>query len=382
GIRNTAPGGGVAVEATNSNLAVASAINTNTGPISVVANAGAVAISSATVSTEGGNISLSGTASAEAQDAIYVQAGVIDATVNGGAGSIDLHGLSATGRGVYLSDNLFGTSSQVKGGAVSIFGSSASAQGVQILNSSASSSTASGTVTITGQGPATAVDLLSGSVSSLGGEIKIVCDSINVGGAINSGTGRTTFVPTNLTRPITLGGIDETTALNLTNAELGNVTSSVVVVGSATTSGGIQVQGAVGLRPGQSLSLVNQGTIVETGTISVGSISAERLNVESATDVILAGTNNVGTLSGKFGGAAFVFDNAGPLTIGAVDTGNGVTGTSAAAAAISIAAAGQLNVVRDIVAGAAGNVSLSGAGVTLGPLARIEASGGAVAIDG
>ena len=354
GIQNAAASGGVTVKATQSNLAIDSAIAAGSGGISLVADAGAVSITGTSVTTTGGPISISGTVTALGADAILVQGAVIDSTVGGGAGNIDINGHSNSGRGVSLSDG-FPVPTQVRGGTISIVGTSGSAQGVQILNSDVSSSVTSGpAVFVSGTGPSTAVDLFSGSVSSPGGEIKLVGDSINIGGAVNSGIGRTIFTPNTATRPITLGGTDEATKLNLTNAELSHVASSVVVVGSATTLGGIEVLGPVGLNPGQSLSLLNQGTISGTDPISV-----ERLNVESANGVFLTAANNVGTLSGKFGVSGFIFSNAGPLTIGTVDATNGVTGTSAAGGTVSINAAGQLNVAHDVlVAGPAGNVSL------------------------
>jgi hypothetical protein len=116
--------------------------------------------------------------------------------------------------------------------------------------------TGTGGIALSGSGvpspaPATQFDLnLAGTtISSAGGEIKLVGDRVNLATSLNSGSGRTMIVPFTTSRLISLGGIDEIGTLNLSNGELSQVSASVIVVGGGTYTGGLSVDGAVNINP-------------------------------------------------------------------------------------------------------------------------------------
>ena len=112
------------------------------------------------------------------------------------------------------------------------------------------------------------------------GEIRLAADEIQLDGSINSGTARTVFTPSTADRAISLSGVDEISKLNLTAAELDNVTASVIVVGGASFTGGLAIEGSIALVPATALSLINAGSISQTGALTVEKLNADGASVE------------------------------------------------------------------------------------------------------
>ncbi|MFO1246236.1 MAG: filamentous hemagglutinin N-terminal domain-containing protein [Ramlibacter sp.] len=207
--------------------------------------------------------------------------------------------------------------------------SAAGATGVSLSGGSVAG-TGGATLTITGSGvqvpaappppaPYYDVNLAGTTLTTAGGEIKLVADRVNVASGINSGTGRTMFVPVTTSRPITLGGSAETTALNLTSAEINNVTASVLVIGGGTYTGGINVAGAIAPTGTNSLSLINSniGSITQAGSISIN-----KLNADAGSVTLTNGSNALTEISGRaYGTGNFALNNSNTstLTIGTVD---------------------------------------------------------------
>jgi filamentous hemagglutinin family protein len=378
----------------------------------------------ASVTSTGGNVTLSGTynnpSSTSGKGAVingYVSSGSSgsisvtgSATVGGASGTgVDIGptaallagtgGLTVTGSVSSSTTATAIVATTVQGtatssGAISISGtvsaaSAAGATGVSLSGGSISA-TGSATVTITGSGvpapaPASSYDVaLAGTtVSSAGGLVKFVGDRINLASNVNSGTGRTMFVPFNAGRAITLGGTNEAAALNLSNSELNQVTASTIVVGGSSYTGGIAIGntgGNISPTNASALSLINQGAITQTAPVTVSSLNADTSSGTGA--VTLTNTSNaIGTVSGRASNsAAFSLTSSSALTVGTVDSVSGIIAGNA-----TVNATGALTVAQNVTSNA-GATSLQGNGITFtsspSPAPATTVSGTSVSLNG
>ncbi len=286
-----------------------------------------------------GNLNITGTVNGQGGKAVEIAAG---ATVSSGAG-LALEGTatsssaSAAVEGISISGAVTSSGPITATGVVSVpVGNTAAIHGLSLMATGQITATGSGGIALTGSGvpapaPATQFDLnlIGTTISSASGEIKLVGDRVNLATSLNSGTGRTMFVPFTASRPISLGGSNETAALNLSNAELSQVSASVIVVGGNIYTGGLSVDGAVNINPAraQSLSLINAGAIAQTGALSVNNLNADGGGGVS----LMHSSNNLGQLSGRAAAGDFRVNNAGTssLTIGQVDGIAGIQNTGA-----------------------------------------------------
>lgn len=219
-------------------------------------------------------------------------------------------------------------------------------------------------ITITGSGtpapaPATSRDVhIAGvTVSSAGGEILLVGDRMEIAAPISSGTGRTVIRPFTINRPITLAGVSETVALNLSSTELGSISASTVVVGDNTRTGGITV-GALNL-PAMTLSLINSAAS-GSGITQTGALRVAALNADARTVTLTNTGNQVGQISGRSYAGAFQFTNAGAgLTVGTVD---GTAGVASSASSVRIVNSGSAITLAQGVSGTGGGDSVVLAG--------------------
>lgn len=199
------------------------------------------------------------------------------------------------------------------------------------------------------------------TISNAGGSpITLTADRMNLGiGTITAaGGGTVTLAPFSAGRQINLGPTTDAApnTLELSNAELNTVATTGALRVGSPTAGNLTVSAPLAISA-SSLGLINGAAITETGTIS-----APALRVSSAGPVTLGGANNVGVLAATVSGAnaAFLFNNAGSLQIGNVDT---VTGISTNNGAITVTTAiGDLVVNNNVVAGT-GAVTLTAGGV-------------------
>jgi filamentous hemagglutinin family protein len=346
-----------------------------TGPASM----GGQLANGATVSSTGGNVTLSGTFS---NNAHYDGTGLrVDGKVQSGAGSkVTLSGTST--QGAYPTGGLFsgsgtglftGSSSEIVAGtggldvtgavdssfpstnltgaslngtatstgniAVTGTSSATTASGVRALYLGGGTLAATGAATIsltgsgvTSSGTASSYDLsIDGTaVSTAGGQINLTGNRVNITSTVNSGTGATAIKAFTNSRQITLGGADEQNKLNLTNAELNNITASVLRIGSGASTGGIDVGGGgtgITMASTQTLSLINSGGITESGVLRVANVYADASSVNLSDP-----SNNIGQISGRSTGS-FRIGNATALSVGTVD---GVSGINAAGSSVDL----------------------------------------------
>ncbi|MGY8904880.1 MAG: beta strand repeat-containing protein [Burkholderiales bacterium] len=254
------------------------------------------------------------------------------------------------------------------------------ATGLSLAGGSIAATGAANTVSLTGSGvpvPAPAssydVNLQGTTVTSGGGEITLIADRINVTSGVNAGTGRVSVRPSIVSRPITLGGSSETTALNLSSSEVNLLTGSVLVIGGGTYSGGISIGdtgGTVTLGATRSLSLINNASssISQSAPFTVGLLNAD------AGTVFLANTGNqVNTVSGRASNASgpgfrLSVSSSGGLTVGTVDGIVGIQATTSNATGgvtltnstgpVSQAPAANLSTNQVVTVNAVGGVAL------------------------
>ncbi|MCY1167693.1 MBG domain (YGX type) [compost metagenome] len=234
--------------------------------------------------------------------------------------------------------------------------SAANAKGLTMEGGTVST-TGAGTISLTGSGvPAPAppssyaLNIAGTSVSSAGGQINLAGDRVSIASPVNAGAGRVVITPTATNRQITLGGTDETFALNLSNSELNQITAGTLVIGGSSYTGGIAIGntgGTINPLNVSALSLVNSSVsgpgITQTAGITVANLNADARNV------LLSSVNNqISQISGRaYSGNNFQVRSASALSVGAVD---GVNGISNSGGAVVLTSAGALSQTQAIVA--------------------------------
>lgn len=218
------------------------------------------------------------------------------------------------------------------------------------------------------------------AVRSNNGSIFIDADSASIGAAIDSGTASTTVGPSSPGRPIDLGGAPAG-ALGLTNAELGDVTASVLRIGSAI-AGDITLSSPIsGLGP-NVLALIANGSVIDGASTAAPLITVPdlRLSVSGAIGATHAIDTNVGALALDNGAGSVAIANGQPLTwSGQVDGDAGVISNGS----VSLTSTGPLSVSQPVQTQGAVTLgslhsAISNAGVTVSPSASVVSAGGAV----
>ena len=196
-------------------------------------------------------------------------------------------------------------------------------------------------------------------------------------GSVNAqGGGRVTLQAFTAGRLVDLGSTTDlaNNTLELSNTELGTVTTTGPLQIGRGTEGTINVSSSVSVGAGGAgtLSLVNNGGVTETGVITAGN-----LRVTAAGPVTLGGSNQIGgSVAGQLStsGAAFTFNNAGSVTIGNVD---GVTGITTNNGPITVSTSnGNLTATNNITAGTANIALTAGGSENLLRVTPLQAFGG------
>src|SRR5262249_19553235 len=144
-----------------------------------------------------------------------------------------------------------------------------------------------GSISITNLGAGITV---SAGVQSNDGDITLAATDLQINGAVNSGMARTILTTSTAGLQIDLG-TNTAGKLGLTQAELNEVTASVLQIGTSDT-GNINVSAAISNPATWSvLSLVNGDTITQAAG---GSLALPNLRVSSTGPVTLTSANNVG----------------------------------------------------------------------------------------
>lgn len=317
-INITTGGVGFSAQAGNA-LNVFNPITTNGGDITLIAgDPGATPVSSesvlsisAPITSNGGNIFLQSTKSDVGGNSLYID----DAIVNAGAGAIELRGQNI---------DLVGTAQLTRSGA---------------------------------------------------GDLTFVSDRVAIGATatVTSTGGRVVFRTENAAHPITLGGTDENAALNLTNAELNQVTANTIVVGWGNHTGGTTVAGPVNVVNATSLSLIGDPA---AGAINqMAALTVARLNADARTVLLNNAGNQITMLSGRGYGGGFSVRSANALQVGTVD---GIAGIVGGAGAVDVDAAGLLTLSESV--SGTGPVTLRGNGIGMDPGKTVN--GASVTFDG
>jgi hypothetical protein len=161
-----------------------------------------------------------------------------------------------------------------------------------------------------------------GSLATAGGGVTLSADNLNLTKPVNAGTGVVILEPSTPALTINLGAASVPgSTLGLTDAELGEVTASVLRL---TTTGAITVSGAVTRHAGFSTLSLQSGT----GISQTAALSVAKLDAFAATGgvALTNAGNDVDTLAGLAAGAgSFSYTDANSVTIGAADFDTGVT---------------------------------------------------------
>jgi len=362
-------------------LAQGDNVQTTTGNITINASGAA-----SNITTGGGNVtaavniagSNSDTATLQAGGSLFLGSAGLTGSVVGGGGVA----LIATNGNISIDD---GTQVQAFGaGTVT-----AQAGGnISLLHTTpgATITTQGGAVTLTtGAGKTfTATSGAAADVATAGGNITVNADSVSLvdSPSLNAGTGIVTIAPVTPGRIINLGPA-AAGKLTLTDAELGNVISSVLRIGKPADTGNIQVTAAIGLvnsaNYNSTLSLLTGGQITQG---AADSITETNLQAQGGNGVALnSGTNAVGTVSGAatVAGKSFSFvDGASPLTVGTVDGLSGIT-TNAGLVGVQVFVLGGSLMVSSAISTGGGNITLIADTMSLG--AAVDSGAGIVLLE-
>lgn len=178
------------------------------------------------------------------------------------------------------------------------------------------------------------------------------------------------------TRPIDLGGGATVDALNLSDAELAQITAGVLLIGRSDNAGDITITAPVTTHTGYSvLTLTTGGGITQDAGAT---ISVSQLALQSTNEINLSGGNNVGqalaaSVTGTGQKFAFVQMAGASLNIGNVD---GVDGITTNDGAIFLFTRGDLQVSNAINTGSAEiNLRVAGTDSLLSNTATITNGG-------
>ncbi|MBL8793530.1 MAG: Ig-like domain repeat protein, partial [Planctomycetia bacterium] len=282
----------------------------------------------------------------------------VSATANGTTLSIDTRAAAGAGGAVTL--DAFNSA-----GGAAVDGLTVQAGNAAVSFNDAASFTASSPITVTGASFTVAA---AGSIATSGGTVTINANAMDIQGAINAGAGTVNLRPQTDGTTIGLGG--GTGTLQLTDAELDQITAGVLVIGSHTDAsdpvdaGAISVD-LVDLTDGLGVStlvLRTTGTITQKVVDAAADILVDNLSLQAGGNIIiqidadnLAATTTTGQIT--------ITDTAGGLTIDDLSGSGGADGvshTGSGNVTVSVTGANSNLTVGALVTG--GNVTLNAAG--------------------
>ncbi|CAN5378803.1 hypothetical protein BH09PSE6_BH09PSE6_15230 [soil metagenome] len=301
---------------------------------------------------------------------VYIAGGLIQTQT----GAIDIAGLSSTPAGsftggTHIDNATIGSTS----GAIRVAGSSISDFTGLEIGSAAAINGGSGVVTLRAEATAGVRPItLGGTVASTTAVALLPC-FVNAGGTVTDRVGTAINLGT--------GTVGAGSSFAVSAAELSRITSPVLVLGSNTQTGDINVVGAI-TRPGNltlqtggaialdapvnvgtgTLGLLAGGNITQTGAITAGQLAARS---GGGTATLINAGNNVATVAGA---GNLNYTDANAVTIDSVAT----TGIDAATQGTQVVASNGIAGGDVIVRTLAGNLSL-GANVSGGNVDLVSA---------
>jgi hypothetical protein len=321
-------------------------------------------------------------------------------TGTGGTGTLANSGVEVGGTGAVVTSidgaiTLTGTggpgSATLNDGV--LIGANVAGNGQVVNTNSHVSSTGVGTITIqgtagSGTGSGSGIDLqTAGSAVSTGtGNVTLTTDNFVIDTTstnINAGTNVVTLQPKTAGTAINLGGANAAGTLGLTNAELGTITAGFLQIGNLTTSGDLNVNGAITAPATWStLALetdVNHGiTQAATAPLTVTNLLAL-----GATGVSLTAAGN--TVSQLAGASlnTFTFVDSTGLTVGSVGGFNGITTFNDGPISVTALGAGSLLTVNQPIStnnGATAGINLTADGMAINAAVSANAGTGIVTL--
>ena len=231
------------------------------------------------------------------------------------------------------------------------------AQALTTAGTGVVSDASGGTVSITNLGSTLTV-AAGAPITTVNGSITLLATDFTISGLVNSGTATTTLGNSVAGTPINLGTANVSGSIGLTQAYLNNVTAGFLRIGTAT-AGAITVSQPI---THGSLSLINNGSITETTSPGVGSLTVTNFRVSSSGPVTLSNANDVTNLGASTSNALLINNGTNALNIPSAGV-DGAQGVSTSNAPITIGAAGG-----SVTDNASVNAGSSAVSVTAGAL--------------
>jgi filamentous hemagglutinin family protein len=174
--------------------------------------------------------------------------------------------------------------------------------------------------------------------SYTGGSVRLVSDSMSIGGAINVGSGQVNLEPYSSAQNVDVGGVDGTGVLGLSASELGFITAGTLLVGDPLKTGSLTVSSSIAPANVTILGLGAGGAITQSAGAG---ITANELVIDSGSYVELNDPSNaVGNLAAISSGD-FRFYSSTALNLVANNV-EGINGVTSAAGMIALTSAGAL----------------------------------------
>jgi filamentous hemagglutinin family protein len=191
--------------------------------------------------------------------------------------------------------------------------------GTLTVNSAVAAGAAAVNLTAAGAG-----NLLDNNAAITGNAATLRADRMNLvgGGSVNAGAGRVILRSNAAGRAINLGSAtDAAAALELSDPELDTITTTGVLQIGESAAGTLNVSANIDTANVTTLSLINNSTMSQTGSIAEQNLAITARGVVSFDNI----DNDVGTLAADLNGIyALTWIDANTLTIGTVDTRVGV----------------------------------------------------------